>query len=695
MYGVYPFRLVSHEKPNLALGTAAYANAIAKDKGSTGWRQDDIFHAYLGQANEARARLTTRARSKDASCRFPAFWGPNFDWTPDQCHGGVLLKATQAMLIQSEGDRIFVLPAWPADWNVNFKLRAPKQTTVEGVVENGVLTSLTVTPESRRGDVVVGSGFTDPDVPSVSVNITSPAADPAAIENTTMDLHLASTATATNTSETPNLTWSKVSGPGIVTFSDANAGDTRARFSQTGSYQLRVTATLANNGSPVTATANLSVVISSQTEVSATFRQGENSYSHTATFLRGDQPTWNSGQRDQLLIGKLSGGQALRAVFSYDVSSIPPASASQITSATLDVWTLSTSSPGTVGQLQLRSLLATPAEGSGTSGSATGDGATWANRTGTDPWTTAGGDFAATTLTTMDGFLTAVDAQKTFPSSTALVDAVKDAVANNKPLDLAILSPDTESGASNSYTRLHSDEASDTTKRPKITITYGADPNLPTVAPGAAPTNATSAVPATLSGSVANESSTLWSKVSGPGSVSFSDAASPTSQATFSQAGEYLLRLTAENASGETSAELTVTVAANPGVFIDWQQIHWPGVSDPDVIAPEADPDHDGLANLAEFALGLPPGTPSAQPLTLSDTDPQMVVTYTQSRHATGVTTSVEWSDLLTPESWSTDGVSAPTVVPPDTDPDHIDLRVTLPPGADRRFVRLKFSDSP
>ena len=140
MYGVYPFRQVSFEKSNVALGTAAYANGNASAKGSNGWRQDDIFQAYLGQANEARSRITTRARSKDGSCRFPAFWGPNFDWTPDQCHGGVLLKATQAMLIQSEGDRIFVLPAWPADWNVNFKLRAPKQTTVEGVVENGVLT---------------------------------------------------------------------------------------------------------------------------------------------------------------------------------------------------------------------------------------------------------------------------------------------------------------------------------------------------------------------------------------------------------------------------------------------------------------------------------------------------------------------------------------------------------------------------
>jgi hypothetical protein len=509
-----------------------------------------------------------------------------------------------------------------------------------------------------------------------------------------MDLYLTSAASATNTSETPTYVWSKISGPGTVSFSDPTANGTRARFSQAGSYQLRVTATVANNGSPVTATDDLGILISPQAEVTATFRQGENSYEHTATFLRGDQPTWNSGQRDQLLVGKLSGGQSLRAVFSYNLSAIPSAAAGQITSATLDVWTLSTSSPGTVGQLQLRSLLGTPAEGSGTSGSATNDGATWNNRTGTETWAAAGGDYAATSLTTMDGFLAAVDVRKNFPSTIALVDAVKDAVSNSKALDLAILSPDTESGTTNNnYTRLHSDEASDVAKRPKLTITYGADPNLPTVSPGTAPTNATSAVPATLGGSASNATASLWSKVSGPGTVTFSDASSASSQATFSEAGEYLLRLTAENASGKTSAEITVIVAPNPGVFIDWQQIHWPGVNDPEITGPQADPDHDGLANLVEFALGLPPTTPSTQPLAVTETDPQMIVNYAKSRHTTGVTTSVEWSDFLTPESWTTEGVSAPTIVPPDTDPDRVNLLVSLPTGTDRRFVRLKITD--
>jgi hypothetical protein len=43
----------------------------------------------------------------------------------------------QLMLMQCDGKRIQLLPAWPKDWTADFKLHAPHQTTVEGHVENG------------------------------------------------------------------------------------------------------------------------------------------------------------------------------------------------------------------------------------------------------------------------------------------------------------------------------------------------------------------------------------------------------------------------------------------------------------------------------------------------------------------------------------------------------------------------------
>jgi hypothetical protein len=47
-----------------------------------------------------------------------------------------------------------LFPAWPKEWDVQFKLHAPYNTTVEGVYRDGKLVELEVTPKSRRKDVV-------------------------------------------------------------------------------------------------------------------------------------------------------------------------------------------------------------------------------------------------------------------------------------------------------------------------------------------------------------------------------------------------------------------------------------------------------------------------------------------------------------------------------------------------------------
>jgi hypothetical protein len=87
--------------------------------------------------------------------RFPAFWGPNYDWVPDQCHGAVAMTALQQMLLQWEGDRILLFPAWPKDWDVKFKLHAPRNTVIEAELRGGEIRSLRVTPPSRAKDVTV------------------------------------------------------------------------------------------------------------------------------------------------------------------------------------------------------------------------------------------------------------------------------------------------------------------------------------------------------------------------------------------------------------------------------------------------------------------------------------------------------------------------------------------------------------
>ena len=152
LYAVFPFRQFAVGKPNLEWGVEALNRRT--DKGANGWRQDDIFMAWLGEAAQVREYVVQRAKSKHGDSRFPTFWGPNFDWVPDQDHGSVLLIALQSMLLQADGRKIYLLPAWPKDWDCEFKLHAPYNTTVEGVIKAGKLEKLTVSPESRAKDVV-------------------------------------------------------------------------------------------------------------------------------------------------------------------------------------------------------------------------------------------------------------------------------------------------------------------------------------------------------------------------------------------------------------------------------------------------------------------------------------------------------------------------------------------------------------
>ena len=86
--------------------------------------------------------------------RFHAFWESRFDYIPDQCHGGSTTIGLQHMVVQSHGDKIYLFPAWPEEWDLNFKVHAARNTVLEGVYQNGVLQSLTVTPSSRAADVI-------------------------------------------------------------------------------------------------------------------------------------------------------------------------------------------------------------------------------------------------------------------------------------------------------------------------------------------------------------------------------------------------------------------------------------------------------------------------------------------------------------------------------------------------------------
>ncbi|MCU0862531.1 MAG: DUF5703 domain-containing protein [Planctomycetes bacterium] len=153
LYAVFPFRLHGLGKPELELARATYR--ARHDRHRHGWPQDGQLAALLGLVDEARDNVLARLANSHAAHRFPAMWGPNFDWCPDQCHGSNLLDTVQRMLLQCDDGAIRVLPCWPKDWDVSFRLHAPQRTVVECEFRAGKIVRLEVTPAERRAAVVL------------------------------------------------------------------------------------------------------------------------------------------------------------------------------------------------------------------------------------------------------------------------------------------------------------------------------------------------------------------------------------------------------------------------------------------------------------------------------------------------------------------------------------------------------------
>lgn len=154
LYPVYPWGIYGIGKPDLdvAINTYRLDPDVQKFKSHVGWKQYNIWAARLGLTEEA-ARITTQ-KLGDSGRRFPAFWGPGYDWVPDHNWGGSGMIGLQEMLLQTTGDSLLLFPAWPVTWDVHFKLHAPGNTTVEGIVTDGKVQTIKVTPETRRKDIV-------------------------------------------------------------------------------------------------------------------------------------------------------------------------------------------------------------------------------------------------------------------------------------------------------------------------------------------------------------------------------------------------------------------------------------------------------------------------------------------------------------------------------------------------------------
>jgi len=156
LYPVFPFRCFG-----LGLGSADIVDWTMKyrtNKNAFGykcWTQDQIHWAYAGRAAEAQDGLVHRFRHASTQCRFPLYGSAGPDSCPDFDHFGAGSTALQRMLVQEAGGKILLLPAWPADWDVDFKLHLTGGAFISGNVTDGELKDWAIEPVARKKDVVV------------------------------------------------------------------------------------------------------------------------------------------------------------------------------------------------------------------------------------------------------------------------------------------------------------------------------------------------------------------------------------------------------------------------------------------------------------------------------------------------------------------------------------------------------------
>ncbi|WP_430974094.1 DUF5703 domain-containing protein [Sunxiuqinia rutila] len=154
LYPVFPYGLFSIENGNtqVAINTYFHGESNKKRSFTACWSQVGIFASRIGLTDEAAHLVVDKLA--DSPKRFPTFWGPGPDWIPDTDHGGAGMINLQEMLIQTINDKIYLLPSWPKDWEVEFRLHAPNKAIIDCQASNGKITELKVSPQKRIKDIV-------------------------------------------------------------------------------------------------------------------------------------------------------------------------------------------------------------------------------------------------------------------------------------------------------------------------------------------------------------------------------------------------------------------------------------------------------------------------------------------------------------------------------------------------------------
>ncbi|WP_430973812.1 DUF5703 domain-containing protein [Sunxiuqinia rutila] len=152
MYPVFPYGIYGVGLPGLAVAVDTWNSGLLNDrKNFISWHQDAIFCARMGLTEEAKK--VSILKMQDCERRFPSFWGPGHDYVPDHNWGGSGMIGLQEMLLQTVDNNVYLLPAWPEEWDVAFRLHAPDKTIIDCKASHGKITKLKVSPRKRLKDI--------------------------------------------------------------------------------------------------------------------------------------------------------------------------------------------------------------------------------------------------------------------------------------------------------------------------------------------------------------------------------------------------------------------------------------------------------------------------------------------------------------------------------------------------------------
>ena len=150
-----------------------------------------------------------------------------------------------------------------------------------------------------------------------------------------------------------------------------------------------------------------------------------------------------------------------------------------------------------------------------------------------------------------------------------------------------------------------------------------------------------------------------WSRSAGPGSVVFSNPISNTTNATTATPGSYALRITANDGSITTFADVAASFQASGGIE-SWRMLHFGTTNNLGDAADGAILQPDGLSNLLKYVLGLDPSVdyansalaPKGEVEQVSGED-RLTYTFTRDTAVTDATISVEVINDLTGTTWT------------------------------------------